>query len=165
VLSKFLDATGPGMNGSVGMEDMSDRAFKERHKELEADEAQIREEERRDSIVRWAICDAPGCRKWRMLSKGSPLPPGHAEWYCGGLTSLSGSGKPSPKHCAKGDDWIRKCVGERLAAELEAAGIRTVAQLEMRDKNKPPPHYETYCERMRKLGVYFDQQSQTICKY
>jgi hypothetical protein len=97
----------------------------------------------RDSIVRWAICDSPSCRKWRILPKHTSIPSdASVHWYCGNLTSRSG-GRPSKERCARRDDWIVKCVGERLAKEIEAAGITTVAQLEPKEKGVPPPHYET----------------------
>jgi hypothetical protein len=119
----------------------------------------------RDSIVRWAICDSPSCRKWRILAKNSSIPSDSSiHWYCGGLTSRAG-GKPQAKNCAVRDDWIVKCVGDRLARELDSAGITTVALLESKEKGQPPPHYATYCQRMRALGVYFDTPTQTICKY
>ena len=162
VLSRFIDAGG---QSSTPIEDMSDRAFQRRHRQLERDEAQIREEERRDSIVRWAICDEPTCRKWRVLPKNSSIPTdSNIQWYCGGLTSRNG-GKPQPKYCSKRDDWIVKCVGARLAHALEDAGITTVAQLESKEKGQTPPNYAIYCQRMRALGVYFDTPTQTICKY
>lgn len=115
--------------------------------------------------MRWAICDAPGCRKWRILEKGCSIPSDSSiHWYCGGLTSRGG-GRPSPVQCARRDDWILKCVGEQLAAELEAAGITTVALFEQKDKAGTPQHFATYNSRMRNLGVYYDPATQTICKY
>jgi hypothetical protein len=44
VLSRLSDAN--GLSESTGIEDMSDRAFAQRHRRLEKDEARIREEER-----------------------------------------------------------------------------------------------------------------------
>lgn len=71
----------------------------------------------RDTIVRWAICDSSSWRKWHVLPMHSSIPSDpDVHWFCGGLTSRGGA-TPSSKHCAKLDDWIVKCVGERLAKE------------------------------------------------
>jgi len=158
VLSKFVDSGEP-------LEDMSDRAFQQRHRPLERNEKQIRKEEIRDSIVRWAICDAPTCRKWRVLPKNASIPSdASVHWYCGNLTSRNG-GRPSAANCARRDDWILKCVGESLTRELERAGITTVEMFEQKERDKAPQNFATYAQRMRQLGVYYDPASQTICKY
>lgn len=162
MLSRFVDASG-GKDTFV-LEDMSDRTFQRRHRPFEKDEAEIREEERKDSIVRWAICDSNTCRKWRILPKHSSIPNDPSlHWYCGGLTSRHG-GRPNPANCAKRDDWLVKCVGERLSRDLDTMGITTVALLEMKD-GQHPPKFEEYCQKMRRLGVYYDATTQTICKY
>lgn len=105
------------------------------------------------------------CRKWRVLAKNCGIPTdASVHWYCGGITSRNG-GKPIPKNCARLDDWIIKCVGERLAKELQTAGITTVALFESKEKGQPPANLAAYSARMRKLGIYYDAQTQTLCKY
>jgi hypothetical protein len=137
-----VQANATEFSAEFNEEDSSDAFYELTHSKFEKQERRLREGGRN---VRWVICDAERCRKWRILEGKWE----HPKFFCGYNTV------PNAAACSPLDDWIVRCMNGdvALATRLAELGCQTVENLE--DK----PHV---LDALRAAGITFDVDAQTL---
>ncbi|SPQ95416.1 unnamed protein product (mitochondrion) [Plasmodiophora brassicae] len=130
-------------------ENVTDAVYRARHRPLELEE---REEKRLmvpEAYERWAVCDAPECRKWRRIPSDVQIQQ-QDKFYCGGHDT------PHPECCDIPDDWLVECLGKTLTHRCESIGVSTVEAL---------LDHPRLIKRLNDIGIIYEPKTMALRTY
>lgn len=122
-----------------------------------------------EAYERWAVCDAPECRKWRRIPSDVQIQQ-QDKFYCGGhdtphpevrlcvYTSLLLFPELTVRCqcCDIPDDWLVECLGKTLTHRCESIGVSTVEAL---------LDHPRLIKRLNDIGIIYEPKTMALRTY